>query len=488
MKTAVQTRAAAPWLLLMLLLGGCANLAPVYTEPAAAIPGTLPSSAASADDGAPVASPDLGWQDLIREPRLREAVALALQNNRDLRQAVLAIEQARATYRIQAAASWSTVNAGASSSTVRTPAAASSTGAAVTTRSQTLEAGISAYELDLFGRVRNLQDAALESFLQTEQAQRSTRLSLVAEVATAWLTLAADQSQLTLAQRTLQSRIDSHALTERRHALGADSGLTLAQSATGVESARDAVAAYQSQVQQDRNALDLLVGTALPPALLPVAEAGAATPAATPAATVLVAVPADLPSSVLQQRPDVLAAEHQLKAANANIGAARAARYPRISLTAAAGTASHSLSDLFKGGAWSFVPSITLPIFDGGAGEAGVRVADVTRDIRLAAYDKAVQTAFREVADALAVRSTLNQRLQAQQALVAASQRSLQLAQALQRVGNYSQLDVLDAQRTLYTAQQSLISLQLSEQANRVALFKAFGGGWRDAAASSPQG
>ena len=458
------------------LLAACTNLAPRYDTPAAPLPKAWPQ-AASAPAGQAF-SAELGWRDVVTDDRLRGVIDLALADNRDLRIAVLNIEQARASYRITAASQWPTVNASAGMSASRTPAEASNTGLVTHTRQYSVELGAAAYELDLFGRVRNLKDAALESFLNTEEAQRSTRLALVAEVANAWLTLAADQAQLELARETLKSQQDSYTMTARQRELGAASGLTLAQAQTSVETARGNVAAYESQVKQDRNALDLLAGAPVPESLLP-------QPAGDGTAAVLFSVPEGLPSSVLQQRPDVLAAEHLLKAAYADIGAARAAFFPRISLTAAAGTASRSLTDLFKGGAWSFAPSITLPIFDAGANQANLRSAEVTRDIRVATYEKTLQTAFREVADALAVRSSLDERLAAQQALVDANAKSLELSTARFRGGASSYLEVLDAQRSLYAAQQLLIALKLAEQSNRITLFKALGGGWRDGTAAS---
>ena len=333
--------------------------------------------------------------------------------------------------------------------------------------------GLAAYELDFFGRVSHLTESALQSYLSTEAAQRSTQLSLVGDVVTAWLTLAADQQQLALARDTLTSQQITYNLTERRKALGAVSGLALVQTQTTVETARGNVASYESQVQRDRNALALLVGQAVPDALLPGSDA--ITPAT--AFTALVGVPEGVPSSVLQRRPDVLAAEAQLKAAQADMGAARAALFPRISLTASVGVASRSLDELFQGGAWNFAPTLVLPILDGGAAQTALRKAEITRDIRVASYDKAIQTAFREVADALAVRASLAERLSAQQALVGAYQQSLTLADARYKAGADTYLAVLDAQRSLYAAQQALIALQLTEQSNRVTLYKVLGGG-----------
>jgi NodT family efflux transporter outer membrane factor (OMF) lipoprotein len=413
----------------------------------------------------------LGWEALVQDTRLREVIRLALVHNRDLRVALLNIEQARETLGVQQAAQRPTLNATGAMSAARSPAEANSSRVDTVSHSYSAGVGITAYELDLWGRVRSLKDSALASYLNTEQAQRSTQLSLVADVATAWLTLAADQQQLALARRTLKSQQDTYALTERRRALGAVSGLTLVQTQGAVETARANVASLSSQVQRDRHALALLVGQAVPDALWPDAEL-----ADRPAAA-LVSVPAGVPSSVLQQRPDVRAAEQLLRASDADVEAARAALYPRISLTASAGTASRTLSDLFQGGAWSFVPSISLPLLDGGASQAAVRKAQISRDLRWAAYDKTVQTAFREVADALSVRESLGERLAAQQALVAASRQALTLAEARYRAGADAWLTVLDAQRTLDTAQQTLITLQLTELSNRVTLYKVLGGG-----------
>lgn len=453
---------------------GCANLAPDYVQPPAPVaaqwPQELGVKASAARETA--AAPAVEWTDLLALQPLRDTVTLALQNSRDVRLAVLAIEKARATYNIQEAATWPTLNGTASMSAARTPGQASASGVSSTSRSYSVGVGTSAYEVDVFGRVRNLQEAALQNFLSTEQTQRSVQLSLVAEVTTAWLTMAADRSLLVLAQDTLRSQQATFDLVAKRQQLGADSSLTLAQAQTTVDSARRDVAAYESQVRQDKYALELLVGTAVPEHLLPTGAVDLASGA------VVLGVPAGVPSSVLQRRPDVLAAEHVLKASNADIGAARAALFPRISLTSSVGTASRSLSNLFQGGAWSFVPSLTIPLLDGGASRAELRVAEVSRDIQVATYEKTVQTAFTEVADALAVRASLAERLSAQNSLVGAWQRSLTLSQARYQYGSYSYLNVLDAQRSLYTAQQARISLQLADLVNRMTLLKALGGSW----------
>ena len=453
-------------LLPALLLAGCVNLAPDYQQPQAPIPQQWP---ASAELGS--ASAQIGWQAFFLDARLKQVIEQTLANNRDLRVAALNVEKARALYRVQRAEQLPTLNAGGSGTHSRTPASLSGTGSASTTHQYSAALGLSGYELDLFGRIRNLSDAALEDYLALEETRRSTQISLLAEVANAWLTLAADRDLLKLAEDTLTSQQASYELQQRSHALGNTSGLILAQAQTTVESARVDVAAYQSQVQQDLNALNLLAGSQLAEELLPggLSENSAE----------LLDVPAGLPSSLLQQRPDVLAAEHGLKSANADIGAARAAFFPSISLTASAGSSSAALSGLFTGGsgAWNFAPSISLPIFDAGSNRANLQAAESEGDIQLATYEKTLQSAFREVADVLAERGTLRQRMDAQRALTEATARSQNLADALYRNGASSYLDALDAQRELYAAQQNLISLQLTEQSNRIALYRVLGGG-----------
>ena len=494
-------RATAASALALLALAGCTSLAPDYARPMLPVPATL--NGTNGPDGpegtalTPETGP-MGWQEFLQEPRLRELVALALQNNRDLRVAVLAIEKARAQYGVEQSNRFPAVGATAAGTRTRTADDLNTSGRSPTSSQYSAQLGFSSYEIDFFGRVKNLNEAALQEFLRTTENRRSVQLSLVAEVANAWLTLDADGRRLQLAQDTLRSRQKSYELTERSHALGAASGLTLAQAQTTVDTARADVAAFTSQVARDRNALALLAGAPVPAALLPDgANPGAtASPAqaasasasvapapslATPAATLL-AVPGDLPSSVLLNRPDVRAAEYTLRGAYASIGAARAAFFPSITLTASAGTASNALSGLFDGGngTWSFAPQIRLPIFDAGRNRANLQIAETARNTALAQYDKAVQTAFREVADALAERATLAERLQAQQSLQAATLKALQLSQARYRLGADSYLPVLDAQRALYSAQQTLIGLALAEQANRITLYKVLGGRWID--------
>jgi multidrug efflux system outer membrane protein len=459
-------------------LGGC-SLMPAYQRPTPPVPAGYPLARSGdlAPDAATSAATaaEIGWREFFADPRLQQLIDLALDNNRDLRVAVLNIAQSRAQYRIQDATSLPTVNASGSGSASRTPADLSTTGQAGISHQYTATLGFSAYELDLFGRVRSLNAQALQQFLATEEARRSTHISLVAEVANDYLTLAADQERLKLAQRTLESQGNSYALTQRQAEQGIASDLALRQAQTTVESARVDVAAYTSQIAQDRNALALVVGAQVPESLLPTGldDALAALGSRSD-------LPAGLPSGLLQRRPDVLQAEHQLEAANANIGAARAAFYPRISLTANAGTASNALSGLFKGGSgsWTFAPQIDLPIFDGGSHRANLDLAVIDRDIYIAQYEKAIQTAFREVADSLAVRANVQSQLGAQTALVGAWAESYRLSEARFQLGADSYLQLLDAQRSLYAAQQNLIGTQLTRVGNLVTLYKVLGGGW----------
>jgi multidrug efflux system outer membrane protein len=448
------------------LLCGCANLAPAYVRPSAPVAAAWPAATAAAAPPAAATAPEQpGWRDVITDARLRKVVSLTLANNRDLRVAALNITKARAAYSEQNAALFPAVAASASSTRTHTSGVTSSTA--------TAGLGFSSFELDFFGKNANLSAEALQSYLNMAETRRSTQLSLIAEVATAWLTLAADQGRLQLAQDTLGSRQASYDLQKQAHAFGGTSGLTLSQAQSEVDSARVDVATYRSRVAQDGNALTLLVGASVPASLLP---SGADSNANV---SMLVEVPAGLPSSVLQRRPDVLAAEHTLMSANADIGVARAAFFPGISLTASAGTASAGLGGLFSAGsgAWTFAPSLTLPVFNAGSNRAVLAQAQATRDIAVANYEKTLQTAFREVADALAQRAVMAEQLAAQASLVNSTSNSLTLSDALFRNGSSSYLDVLDSQRALYTARQTAITLQLAEQTNRLTLYKVLGGG-----------
>jgi len=450
-------RSASSMLLATAMLAGCVNLAPDYQRPPLAVP---------AEDRTPAQDiSEMSWRTVYVDERLRRLIDLALANNRDLRVAALNIERARAQFQVQRAESLPSVVLGAGA--IRSKDVGNQFSSSL---------GLAAFELDFFGRVRNLNEASLQVFLQTDESRRSAQISLVAETANAWLVLAADLERQRLAERSLESHRRSYELTQTRRRLGAISGLALAQAQTALENARADLASYAAQIAQDRNALTLLVGAAIPERLLPSVNTYGV-----PELPVLPAPPTGVPSSVLQRRPDVLAAEHVLRGAHANIGAARAARFPLITLTGSAGSASSELRNLFERGTWTFGPSLTLPIFDGGASRANAQAAEVDRDIALAQYDKAVQTAFREVADALAVSATLGERLSAQDALYEATRRQLNLAEVTYRAGGSSQLDLLDAQRTLYAAELALITLRQTAQSNRIALYKALGGGWNGA-------
>jgi multidrug efflux system outer membrane protein len=408
---------------------------------------------------------DIGWREFFTDPKLQTLIEQALANNRDLRVAVLNVERAQAQYGVQQADRLPTVAAGAGQTATRSP------GGAIT-RQYTATLGVSAWELDLFGRVKSLNDAALQQYLATDDARRSAQISLIAQVAGAYLTLAADQERHRLAEQTLRARQDGLRLTQRLQGAGVASTLDLRQAEIAAETAQTDLAALTSQVAQDRHALALLVGQPLGAGPWP--AAGTDTPV-----TQATELSAGLPSDVLLARPDVLQAERTLQAANANIGAARAAFFPRISLTASAGTASNELDGLFRSGSglWSFMPQVSLPIFDAGRNQANLKIAQVDRDIAVAQYEKAIQSAFRDVADALAQRATIGQQVESQQRLVAQTQDALRLAEARFRQGLDDRLATLDAQRTLYGAEQGLINARLAQQVNRVTLYKALGGG-----------
>ncbi len=410
----------------------------------------------------------IGWRDFLASPKLVALVEQALANNRDLRVAVLNVERARALHQIQRSDRFPSVDA--SGALVR-----SGGDNRDTTSAYTASVGITQFEIDLFGRVMSLDKAALERYFAEEENQRSVRLALVAEVANAWLALAADREQLRLARATLATREDEFRLSAKRKELGAISALDHAQVRTLVEAARADAARYEGQVAADRNALALLVGGPFDPALLPEGWEGTVTR--------WKGVPAGLTSELLLRRPDIRAAEHSLLAANANIGAARAAFFPSITLTGSAGTAASELSGLFKSGtfAWSVVPQVNLPIFQGGRLTAGLEVATVDRDIALARYERSIQSGFREVADALAFSATLADQRRALEATVEAASEADRLARARYQAGQDSYLGRLVNQRTLYVSQQGLISTRLAEQANWVTLYKVLGGDWREA-------
>jgi multidrug efflux system outer membrane protein len=454
------------------LLAGC-TLEPAYQSPAPPVPAAWPTGPAY---GAPADVSVADWRQVFPDPKLRKVIEQALANSRDLRVAIAQIQASRSLYRVQRAALLPTINASAGASTGRDytglPPAFGSTYENATTYSASVSS--TSYELDLFGRVRSLTKAALQTYLATEEARRSTQISLVAEVATDYLTFAADSSLLEVSKSTVTSAQANFDLARRRLEGGIASQLDVSSAQTIVEQAKDDVARYTTQVAQDKNALDLAVGAQVASENLP---SGVDDPA-----TRLGDVPGALDSRILLQRPDVLEAERTLRSANANIGAARAAFFPTISLTGSGGSESASVSKLFSGGTgvWSFAPTISVPIFAGGANRANLAYARAEDRIDVAQYEKAIQTAFREVADALAQRGTIAERLRAQRSQVAAAAESLRLAQALYARGSDSYLDILTAQRTYYSAQQSLISVQLIDAANVVTLYKVLGGALTD--------
>ena len=457
------------WLLsCAVALAGCANLAPDYARPDAPVAPVWPVGVPV--QGAPAA--DVGWSEFYGDAALRELIAQALANNRDLRSTALAIESARAQYRIVGAAQFPAAGGSVASVAQRS--------FGVTSHQYSVELGVSAFELDFFGRVRNLREQALENFLATEESLRSARISLVASVAVAYATLLADQQRLRLAEDTLVSQRKSFELTQRTFEIGTASALDVAQAQATLDTARADIATYRTQVTQDLNALELLVGRPLDRPR-ETAESAGADDGALFALNAAIGTPSEVPSALLQRRPDVLAAERSLRAANANNGAARAGRFPSISLTTSIGSASTQLSRLLGGGtgAWSFAPALSLPIFDAGSGAANVRAAEVGRDAALVAYEKSIQTAFREVADALAQRRDIEQLLAARQSLLAAYEKSYRLSEARYRRGVDSSLAALDAQRSYYSAQQNLISARLLATINLVTLYSVLGGGWR---------
>lgn len=454
-------------------LAGCTTMAPSYTRPDAPVASAWPTGPAYKSSGAQTGDPaasDLKWNEFFVNPQIRKLIAMALANNRDVRVAALNVEKSQAQYGIQRAALLPTVNANAGSSAQRLPADVSGTGQSLIARNHSVNVGVSAYELDFFGRIRSLNDQALEQYLATDQARRSIRISLISEVANNYLILAADRERLKLALDTLESQQASYRLIQSRFTAGASSELDLHQAQSSVDAARVDVARFTTQVAQDENLLTLVVGAQSPTELLPTGFSAVGT---------LRELPPGVPSEVLQRRPDIMQAEYLLRSANANIGAARAAFFPRIALNTGIGTSSGQLTGLFSPGslAWGFAPQLTLPIFDHGRNRAGLIAAERDRDIFLAQYEKAIQVAFREVADALAQNGTVAQQLEAQRSLTHATSESYRLSQVRYNSGVTSYLNVLDSQRSLYSAQQGLIGVNLTRLSNLVTLYKVLGGG-----------
>jgi multidrug efflux system outer membrane protein len=456
---------------LFALLAGC-TLAPKYTQPEAPVPPSWPSGPAYQDPqataGAPLAA-DLGWQEFFTDERLQKVIETALNNNRELRVASLNVERARALYRIQRNELLPAVNAVGSGGKERVPADLSYSGNSYTAEQYRVGLGISSWEIDFFGRIRSLEKRALEEYLATEEARRSARILLVSEVANVYLTLAADRETFKLAESTLETQREAYNLIRLRYEKGLATALDLRQAQTQVDAARVDIARYTQRVALDENALNLLVGLPVQGDLLPEALSKVRPPRE---------ISAGASSEVLLRRPDILSAENLLKSAHANIGAARAALFPRISLTTAIGTASDELSGLFKAGrdTWNFSGQIILPIFDARAW-AALEATKVDRELAVARYERAIQGAFREVADALAQRGTVGDQLEAQQSLVEATAETYRLANMRYTKGVDSYLGVLDAQRSLYASQAGFIAIRLANLATQVRLFAVLGGG-----------
>lgn len=453
-------------------VAGCATPGPrgsvAEADPMIPAQWPMPASTVAAGEGSTMPLPDIGWRDFFADPRLQEVVGLALDNNRDLRVAILNVDRARAQHRIQRADRFPNLGINAQMERV------GADNPLLESETYSVGLGVTAFELDLFGRVRNLSQAALQQYLATEESQRSAQLSLVAEVANLWLSLAADREQLRIAQATLATYEESLELNQARRELGAVSQLVLEQTRTQVASARADVARLTGLVQRDINALNLLAGVTLEPRLLP--------DGMVEDVVGLGQLPEGLPAEVLLRRPDIIAAEHRLLGADANISAARAAFFPSIRLTGTIGSVSTELSGLFESNTtvWSFIPQINIPIFQGGRLRAALGMAQADRDIALAQYEKAIQNGFREVADALAMSAALAEQVAASRDLLEAATNAERLAQARYDAGLDSNLARLDAQRTLYAAQQQLVAVRMAEQANRVTLYKVLGGGWTD--------
>lgn len=454
-----------------LVLAGC-SLIPTYERPAAPVPASYPGAQPAATSPSPAST--LAWQDYFTDPRLAKLIETALANNRDLRVAVLNIEQARAQFQIQRAAQFPALDLSASGSR-SSPNALQSLGlGGSVTSSYAVNLGITAWELDFFGRVASLKEQALAQFLATEESRKAAQISLISAVASGWLTLIADDELLALTRQTLATREESQKLTRMRFDSGVVSEIDLRLTDSLAETARASYAEQRRLRMQDENALALLLGAPVPPEAT---EGGAR---GLDAVAPMAELPAGLPSDLLGERPDIRAAEQQLIAANANIGAARAAFFPRVTLTTSIGTASSEFSNLFESGtkAWAFAPQLTVPIFDAGRNRAGLDSAKAGREIAVAQYEKSIQTAFREVADALAGRATLGEQLRALRAQSEAEAVRFRLSDLRYRNGIASALDVLDSQRSLYSAQQAAVQIQLAQLQNQVVLYKTLGGGW----------
>ena len=454
-------------LMMAAALQGC-SLIPHYYRPDTAAPQAWPQGPAYGKT-ATTAMPS--WRTFFHDPALHQLIDSALANNLDLRQAALNVQAYRAQYRIQRADLFPTVGLDTTSSRARVPHDLTDSGREEIQSQAGVEVGLTSYEVDVFGRIRSLNTAALETYLATQEAQKSIRIGLISDVATAYMAWRTDQALLQVTQQTLDSYTNSLTLIDATAREGTASALDVRQARTLVEGARAQMNLYTRQVAQDANALQLLLGAPIPVALMKSAPLSQ---------DLLADIPPGLPSELLARRPDIREAEHQLLAANADIGAARAAFFPSISLTATAGTTSHDLSGLFDSGSgsWSFAPAISVPIFNGGRLRANLNYAKIEKEIHVAQYQKSIQTAFEEVSNGLAALSTYDGQLQAQSALVQADSEYFDMAKQRYDEGVDNYLTLLDAQRQLFSARQQLLTDRQQQLDSQVQLYKALGGGW----------
>mgnify|MGYP006277917311 CR=1 FL=1 len=452
-------------------IAGCAPMIPDYKRPAPPVAPTLPGVAAA--PGTADTFTLLKWQDEFADPRLRELIGLALAENRDLRIAALSVERARASYQIQEANVYPWLSANGQELAQQLPADLSPTGRARTMHQYSATFGLNTWEIDFFGRLRSLNEQALQEYLGTEEGRRAAQVTVVGEVARTWLALALARELTQVSRETYEVRKKAYELARKSFDAGVYSALDVKEQETLMETARGDAARYEAAAGQALNALALAVGAPVPAHLQP--------DTITATVTAVTDVPAGVRSDVLLQRPDIARAERQLLAANANIGAARAAFFPRITLTGYAGTATASLDGLFAGGSgvWNLLPQISVPIFNAGSLQASLDAATIQRDINVAQYERSIQNAFREVADALAERATLAEQLDARRKQVAAAEQGYRLSEARYRGGVDTYVNSLLAQRNLYLAQQELVLVRHADATNRVAIYRTMGGGWQ---------
>ncbi|ROT45211.1 efflux transporter outer membrane subunit [Pusillimonas sp. NJUB218] len=460
-----------------LVLAGC-SLAPKYERPVAPVPGMFPNAPTSPAAMPVSASADLGWREFFRDPQLQSLIQVALENNRDLRIAIDRVEEARALFGIQQSERLPTIGVGGNASIQSMPDDLRAGGASAPSVTRVYQAGvgITSFELDFFGRVRNLSEAAYQQFLASEQARRTVHITLVSQVAESYFRLRAIEQQRALVERTLKARQASYDLIKQRYDVGVAGSLDLYQAKSQLDSVRADLQEIRRAEQLAQNALLLVLGTT--PSNLPQATAFSQD-------QLLAQIPVGLPSDLLTRRPDIIAAENGLLAANANIGAARAAFFPNISLTGMLGFASGAMGGLFSGANrfWSFTPQLTMPLFSGGV-RGNLDLAEARKNIAVSQYEKSIQTAFREVADALAGEATYAEQLNALRDLETSAAESLKIAQLRYDNGIDSFLQVQAAEITLYNAQRSFLDTGLNSLMNRVELYKALGGGWLENSAA----